>query len=887
MFRLFLALNLCFLFSFERQLSISGKIYDTETLEPLTGVNIQSSNSANASDKEGLFVITISNIPDSIVFNYIGYQTEILVINNKSKKIFDIGMKKKAVELDIIVVSASATEKRLEEETVSVDVIKPYLIRNNNITNMSVAVEKVPGVKIIDGQISIRNGAGWAYSAGSRVQVLVDGQSYLATGLGDVKWNFLPTDVKQVEVIKGSSSVLYGSSSMNGVVNILTEWPEQRPEAEISFYSAYYNKPERRYAAWWSQDFIHIGSYLYQQKKINDLPYYNGCSFQYKRKIGTNFDFVFGGRVNKKHSYLKLVDEYNLGLNVKTRYRDPKIKGLLYGINTNLMYEQNDRFFFFNDTSDGSYIPLTTGDDPLIAEETYNSLSIVPHITYIPSEDIKHSLTSPYFSIIQIDDDNFFPSNKMGLNYQFQKKLNQNFSLTSGFDYTYGWIVNTNLFNALEPYTNSKSVFSQLETKIGKLTINLGFRTENYQINNIPTNNIDSVLYEVVGPDTTMFFYDSLGIPNTIISIPLDTTQYDLQSSFNSNSGFIKRLGVNYQINPTLYLRSSYGEGFRNPSLIERYMRNYNNDDIWFGQNPILKSESGWSSEIGLKQIIPFDKSIGYLDLAFFWMEYKDYIELVFTQTYVPEQDEEEVGNNYFNFEDMTDGSRPTYRAQNIGRVRIIGYELTSMGDFNFFGYNYKFLAGYTFTYPVDLNIIEDRPNGKTFWEYFIDSFDGLDDEYWQDNNFNDYYDEGDIFCTEQSENEGCEGKNYDQNNDGVYNNEVINILPFRHRNSARIDLESKYKNLLYGISIDYNSGLEHIGWFMENFLGNLIGDGGNKKFKYHEPYTLINLRFSYSFYENSNITLNIKNAMNIEYAHRPGYMGEPRSIVLQYNYKL
>ena len=45
--------------------------------------------------------------------------------------------------------------------------------------------------------------------------------------------------------------------------------------------------------------------------------------------------------------------------------------------------------------------------------------------------------------------------------------------------------------------------------------------------------------------------------------------------------------------------------------------------------------------------------------------------------------------------------------------------------------------------------------------------------------NFNDYYDEGDIFCTEESEYEGCEGKNYDQNNDGVYNNEVINILPF------------------------------------------------------------------------------------------------------------
>ena len=871
-----LLLFISFSFSFENKFTILGNIYDQETAEPLIGVNIQSASSANASDKDGSFILSISNIPDSIIFNHIGYETQRLVINNKKQKSFDVYMSKKALELDIIVVSASASEKKLEEETVSIDVIKPYLIRNNNITNMSVAVEKVPGVKIIDGQISIRNGSGWAYSAGSRVQVLVDGQSYLATGLGDVKWNFLPTDVKQVEVIKGASSVLYGSSSMNGVVNILTEWPGQFPELGISFYTAYYNKPQRMYAAWWSQDFIHIGSYLFQQKKMDDLPYYNGCSFQYKRKFGTNFDFVIGGKVNKKHSYLKLVDEYNLGLNIKTRYRDPKIKGLLYGINTNLMYEQNDRFFFFNDTTTGSYVPLTTGDDPLLAEETYNSLSIVPHITYIPYESIKHSLTGSYFSIVQIDDDNFFPSNKMGLNYQFQKKINQKLLFTSGFDYSYGWIVNSNLFSEIEPYTSSKSIFSQLEAKLGKMTISLGLRNEVYQINNIPTNNIDSIFYDVIGPDTTLYFYDSLGVANAYIYIPLDTIHYDLQSSFNRNSGFIKRLGINYQINPTLFLRSSYGEGFRNPSLIERYMKNYNNEELWFGQNPILKSESGWSSEIGLKQIVPFNNSVGYLDLAFFWMEYKDYIELVFTQTYVPDQDNEEtdLDNNYFNFEDMRDGSRPTYRAQNIGRVRITGFELSTMGDFDFFGYNYRFLAGYTYTYPVDLNIIEDRPDGKSYWEYFMESFNGLDDEYWQDNNFNDYYDEGDDFLEED-----------DKNKDGIFNNEVINILPFRHRNSARIDLESKYKNILYGVSFDYNSGLEHIGWFMENFLGNLIG--GNKKFKYHQPYTLINLRFSYLFYQNSTLTLNIKNAMNIEYAHRPGYMGEPRSIVLQYNYNL
>ena len=71
MFRLLL-LNLCFLFSFENQISISGKIYDVETLEPLIGVNIQSSNSATASDQEGLFLISLTNLPDTITFNYIG-----------------------------------------------------------------------------------------------------------------------------------------------------------------------------------------------------------------------------------------------------------------------------------------------------------------------------------------------------------------------------------------------------------------------------------------------------------------------------------------------------------------------------------------------------------------------------------------------------------------------------------------------------------------------------------------------------------------------------------------------------------------------------------------------------------------------------------------------
>ncbi|MCK7529808.1 MAG: TonB-dependent receptor plug domain-containing protein [Marinilabiliales bacterium] len=38
-----------------------------------------------------------------------------------------------------------------------------------------------------------------------------------------IKWNFLPLEnLSQVEIIKGASSVLYGSSALNGVINFRT-----------------------------------------------------------------------------------------------------------------------------------------------------------------------------------------------------------------------------------------------------------------------------------------------------------------------------------------------------------------------------------------------------------------------------------------------------------------------------------------------------------------------------------------------------------------------------------------------------------------------------------------------------------------------------------------
>ena len=56
--------------------------------------------------------------------------------------------------------------------------------------------------------------------------------------------------------------------------------------------------------------------------------------------------------------------------------------------------------------------------------------------------------------------------------------------------------------------------------------------------------------------------------------------------------------------------------------------------------NPELRSEKGWSSEIGLKQAVQFGRFRSFIDIAAFIMRYDDMMEFTFGQWGEPEFDE-------------------------------------------------------------------------------------------------------------------------------------------------------------------------------------------------------------------------------------------------------
>ena len=170
-----------------------------------------------------------------------------------------------------------------------------------------------------------------------------------------------------------------------------------------------------------------------------------------------------------------------------------------------------------------------------------------------------------------------------------------------------------------------------------------------------------------------------------------------------SRSKPVFRAGANYQIAKATYLRSSWGEGFRFPSMAEMFISTtYSGIEIY--ANPELKPETGWSTEIGIKQGLKIGNWMGYLDAAAFIMEYDDMMEFNFgywADTVVIKEDP----NNSENI--ISEGIG--FKSMNVGKTRVSGMEFSFTGHGNItpnIGVN--ILAGYTYmnTESLDPNKI-------------------------------------------------------------------------------------------------------------------------------------------------------------------------------------
>ncbi|MEA3438472.1 MAG: TonB-dependent receptor [Thermodesulfobacteriota bacterium] len=138
---------------------------------------------------------------------------------------------KGVIKLEEIVVTATKTEKKVEDAPGSVTVISKEEIERRNIKTVDEALSETIGIfakrnkGLMDTTSSVRLRG---FKGDQYTLVLLDGQPLNDAYTGGLEWGMLPVDnIERIEVIRGAASALYGGNAMGGVINIITKTPEK------------------------------------------------------------------------------------------------------------------------------------------------------------------------------------------------------------------------------------------------------------------------------------------------------------------------------------------------------------------------------------------------------------------------------------------------------------------------------------------------------------------------------------------------------------------------------------------------------------------------------------------------------------------------------------
>ncbi len=890
---------------------ITGVVTDAFTREPLIGVTILNADngSGTITDIDGRYSLNVSTFPVRLQFSYVGYQTEDRVLKTAPKE-YNLVLQAHNEVLDEVVVSAGRFEQRLTDVTVSMEVVKPEAIRTQAPTDITSTLQTLPGVEIIDKQPSIRGGGGWTYSVGSRCQVLMDGMTILNPKTGEINWNNVPLEnVAQMEVIKGASSVLYGSSALNGVINVRTQRPGLEPETKVSGYVGVYDN---------YKDYKYTGA---------RLPLYYGAEASHSRRIG-DFDVsaAISGFKDEGYRQQSFNDRIRMGGNMTYHHQMPENKYLNAGFNLNYVANQYGDFFIWRSPKDPLRpSPLTNmgrkehnfNIDPFFNyDDTEKGIShkvrsrfyltsdnlITPSATITTEELAKWAVTSFDMDKIKAYYDKFTSLTNAGVsmkdalmvtfsdvavpikNEQWLDAVINGIDLVKkGLGYT-GTVAELqdvvayamNLLADNTPTRPEMTYCGYLDYQFAKhwksgvrLTTGVNWNHITNTANITGTHQTDNLAAYIQ--------YDHRIANRLSLSAGMRLEYYRMDDSYkeaNIQLGNwlcpvrpVFRAGLNWEIYKAGFLRASFGQGYRNPSITEKFARK-DIGGVGVYPNHDIKPESGFNAELGYKQLYKFGPVSGTLDVAGFYTEYENMIEYQFG---LFRNSDFSMINSIYDVIDEVQSMVDNIKAQkslstagigigaqfvNVSHARIYGAEVSTAGKVDIqkdMALHYS--IGYTFIEP------EDMDNDKRIEE-------------------------------EKEYVDPLQMKN--KSNDSKY-------LKYRNKHSFKAMIDYNVKWFSVGLNMMYRSKILAVDYLMVDERAkdepDLMDYARKFIFGYEDGVSLhdywtehnkgiftMDLRCAVRFKKYAEIQFMVTNLLNTEYSFRPMALAPPRTYVCRLN---
>lgn len=614
------------------------RFLDSQSMEPLIGVTVVLADNTSEGD--------ISNADGQLCHaewvgtkcraSFVGFEP--LEFDFPSQNI-DLTLAPQARNsVQGVVISATRSGIAAEEAPISISKLNLNVIANSNAADLEEAMEKVPGVSMVNGQANIRGSSGFSYGIGTRVLALLDGLPVLSADAADIKWNFMPLEqLADIEVIKGPASALYGSAALGGVINLIPKMPATKFGVQARTYQEIYGSPPKRANQYWTG----TGPKHYGLFAAVDLP---------SKKLLTNVSLSAvsddGWRLGESSRRMRA------GLDLVPRLKNTR---LFARLRVTAMIDSGQNFLFWKGPNE-ELTPAPATSSP----QTNSRLLIDPTVTYsLSSKTILRAKARHYTT------DNQIATGQSSLGVNQLLELSVTRTQSKNLDYTLGVLGLRNDVYSDSIYGRHYSVnyaaFGQVNYRYNKTFISLGLRAETYK-----TDERETVSY------------------------------------------LVGRLGVNQRVGKATFFRASVGQGFRNPSIGELFVKT-SASVLRVFPNPDLSPEKGLGYELGVRQLYQKGKAQHSLDLAGYANFFDNFSEFTFG-VWLPPGVPPIQSINYLGFKSI-----------NSDRARLAGIEVEYL-----FRYQasekrrIELQTGYTYTSATAENENGDRVNLRFRYAHLV-----------------------------------------------------------------------------------------------------------------------------------------------------------------------
>lgn len=436
------------------------------------------------------------------------------------------------------------------------------------VSTVDEAIEHVPAVQFINGQINIRGSSGYVQGLNARVLLTVDGVPMNQGDRGGINWDLLSVDdIESVEILKGAGSSLYGSAAFGGVVNLTTREIPTGTHAQVRLTGGSFGDPP--HGVW----------------QFRDEPGLHG-SADVAASYGTD---VLGGRISagqrhsdgyreqdqRDHTHVagkaRWQPAFNLRLDVSGSWAIDRYDVPLSWCNRGECDDKGQVYQpYMIDTAEAG--ARTDSRKGYLAAQLRRTVS--PTLAWVA----RGSWLRTHFTDVRRSASEYGVGDRFGGEFRVESHPDSARTVVVGTEATLS-DVTSDIFGV---HSQSEfAAYGQSDQRAGAVRVSGGARLD---------------LMAVDGGSLTAFVSPRIGL-----TIPTDRRERD--------GGL---------------LRASVGRGFRAPTMAERFVRT-----VALGfqvvPNPTLRPEQAWSFEIG--HISPPLFHIMRVDAAAFWTEARDLIE--------------------------------------------------------------------------------------------------------------------------------------------------------------------------------------------------------------------------------------------------------------------